>query len=298
MFLMDTLTKGLLYIFLAGSMLAIGLKVGKDELLTVVRDRSWLLRMFVANFLLIPAAGILATRVLTMKPENALALILLACAPGGLGSIQFLSKKRDAAALAYGGGTTILLSLLSILISPFLIALAIPKGMSLTVPYGKAIVFVSLTMLLPLAVGILVQGTAGKAARKLGTPVALIATLAFVAGMLKLLRITKWARGEMGARGLMGMILFILLSMLIGWLFGGPRKFTRPILAAASSMRNGALGLAIAVRSFPDLAVVMPLVAFVAIMVPLNMLYMVISKAAWRMAEKRAALVHPHGGAR
>ena len=163
MLFMDTLTRTLFYVFLVGSMLGIGLKVGKDELLTVVRDKGWLARTFVANFVLIPAVGILAARSLAMKPENALALILLACAPGGMSAVQFLSKKKEAAALAYGGGTTALLSFLSIFISPFLIALAIPKGMTLTVPYGKALLFVSLFVLLPLVLGIFIQRKAERA---------------------------------------------------------------------------------------------------------------------------------------
>ena len=288
MFLMDTLTKALFYVFLVGSMLGIGLKVGKDEILSVVRDKSWLVRMFVANFLLIPAVGILAARALPMKPENALALILLACAPGGMSAVQFLSKKKEAAALAYGGGTTALLSFLSIFISPFLITLAIPKGMTLTVPYGKAILFVSLFMLLPLVLGILVHRTAEKAAHKLGGPVALIGTLAFIAVIIRLLALTKWAKGELGKRGLIGIILFILISMLIGWILGGPRKFTRPVLATASSMRFIALCMAITIRSF-DSAVMTPLVAFASIMVTANLVFMVILKVGGKRAEKRAA---------
>jgi len=287
MFLMDPLTKALFYVFLVGSMLGIGLKIGKDELLTVIRDKSWLVRMFVANFILIPAVGILAAKLLPVKPENGLALIVLACAPGGMGALQYLSKKQEAAGLAYGGGTMVLLTFLSIFISPALIALAIPKELTLTVPYGGAVLFVALFMLLPLVLGTLVHGLAGPAARKLAGPISLIATLAFVGAMVKMLNVTKWAKGEMGKAGLLAILVFILISMLIGWLLGGPRKFTRPILATASSMRNIALALAIAIRSFDDLAVLTPLVAFMAIMVPMNLVYMLITKVAGKKAARR-----------
>jgi BASS family bile acid:Na+ symporter len=289
MFLMDPLTKILFYVFLVGSMLGIGLKVGKDEFLTVIRDKSWLARMFVANFVLIPAVGILAAKLLPVKPENGLALIVLACAPGGMSALQYLSKKQETAALAYGGGTTILLTFLSIFISPALIALAIPKEMTLTVPYGRAVLFVALFMLLPLVLGMLVHGLAGPVAQKVAGPVSLIATLAFVGAMVKMLNVTKWAKGEMGKAGLLAILVFILISMLIGWLLGGPRKFTRPVLATVSSMRNIALALAIAIRSFDDPAVLTPLVAFMAIMVPANLLYMLISKVAVKRTAKHAA---------
>ncbi len=289
MFLMDTLSKVLFFVFLVGSMLGIGLKVGKEEPLTVVRDKGWLVRIVVANFLLIPALGILAARALPMKPGNALALIILACAPGGMSALQFLSKKKEQAALAHGAGTTVLLSFLSILISPFLIGLNLPKGMTLTVPYVKALLFVSLFMLLPLVLGIVVHGAPGAAASKLAGPVSLIATLAFVGALIKLLALTKWAKGQMGRTGLLVIVFFVLVSMLVGWLLGGPRKFTRPVLATASSMRNGALGLAIAVKSFPDLTVLTPLVAFFAIMVPLNLLYTVVAKVGGKIGAKRRA---------
>lgn len=289
MFLMDPLAKALFYVFLAGSMLGIGLKVGKDEILSVLRDTSWLVRVFAANFILIPALGILAAKALAMKPENALALIVLACAPGGMSALQFLSKKKDAAALAYGAGTTAFLSFLSIFVAPLLIALALPKGMTLTVPYGPAVLFVSLFMLLPLVLGMLAHGLNGPVAGKLAGPISLIATLAFVGITVKLLDINKWAKGEMGTRGLLAIVAFVLISMLIGWLLGGPRKFTRPVLAAASSMRNIALALAIAIRSFDDPAVVTPLVAFMAVMVPMNLVHMLITKVAGKKTAKRAA---------
>ena len=287
MFVMDTLTRVLFHVFLTGTLLGLGLKVGKVELLSVVRDKYWLGRLLVVNFLLIPAAGVLAAKTLTMKPGTSVALILLACAPGGIGALQFLSKKKEPTALAYGGGTTVLLSFLSILISPVLISLALPEGMMLRVPYGNAVLFLSLFMLLPLIVGIAVHRMAAAAARKLAGPVTLIGTLAFIAVVVKLLALTKWAKGEMGKMGLIGIVLFILISMLIGWLLGGPRKFTRTVLATVSSVRNVALAMAIAIRSFPDFAVLAPLLAFAAIMVPANTLYLLISKVAAKLAEKR-----------
>ena len=282
MFLMDPLTKALFFVFLVGSMLGIGLKVGKDEILSVVKDKSWLARIFIANFILIPAVGILAAKALAMKPENALALIVLACAPGGPNALQYLSKKKEEAALAYGGGTMVVLTLLSIFISPLLIALAIPKGMTLTVPYGKAILFVALFMLLPLVLGMFVKHVARTATGRLAGPVSLIATLAFIGAMVKALKITTWAKAEVGTLVLAAIVVFILISMLIGWLLGGPREFTRAILATSSSMRNIALALAIALRSF-DAAVLTPLVAFMAVMVPANLLLMLILKAVGKI---------------
>ncbi len=68
MYLIDTLTRAFFYVFLVGSMLGIGLKVRKDEILGVVRNKGWLLCSLAANFLIIPVLGVLAARTIQMRP--------------------------------------------------------------------------------------------------------------------------------------------------------------------------------------------------------------------------------------
>jgi BASS family bile acid:Na+ symporter len=289
MYLMDTLTKTFFYIFLVTSMLGLGMKVRRDEILAVFRTKEWLLRSLAANFLLIPALGVLAARTIHMKPENALALILLACAPGGLSSLQFLTKTKDQETLAHAGGTAFMLTFLSIFISPALIAVSLPQRMPVAAPYGGAILMLAVFMLLPLVLGTLIHDMAKAAARKLAGPFALIGTLAFVGVIIKTQALSKLAKAEVGKPALAGIIIFILLSMLIGWILGGPRRETRPLLATASSMRNVALGLAIAARSFPESGAVTPLVAFVSIMIPANLLLTLFSNMARKRRAKKAA---------
>ena len=83
------------------------------------------------------------------------------------------------------------------------------------------------------------------------------------------------------------MLLFIVLSMAAGWYMGGPTKETRPVLATVTGMRNVALCLLIALKTFPDPAVQTPLVAFSALMVPPSMLYTLY----WVIRSKRKARV-------
>lgn len=289
MFLLDPLTRTLFYVFLAGSMLGIGLKVGKDEILSVFRRKDWLLRSIAANFLIIPILGVLAARVVPMKPENALALILLACAPGGMSALQFLTKAKGEETLAYAGGTAFFLTFLSIVVSPALIALALPREMTILSPYGKALALLAVFMLLPLVLGVFVREKAGAAARKLAGPASLIGTFAFFGVLIKTLALTKQAKAELAIPAIAGIIGFILVSMAVGWILGGPKKETRPILATASSMRHVALGLAIAVRSFPESGAITPLVAFASFMIPANLLLTVLSSVSRKRRVKKAA---------
>jgi BASS family bile acid:Na+ symporter len=289
MFFLDSLTRTLFYIFLAGSMLGIGLKITRDDLLAVVRDKGWLVRTLIVNFLLIPAVGVLAAKTFALKPENALALILLSCAPGGLGALQFLTKTHEELMLAYSGATAFLLSFLSVIISPFLISFVLPKGLTLTIPYLNAALYLILFVILPLVLGMVVHEKAKAVAHKFAGPVTWIATLAFIGVLVKTRALSKWAKTESGVRVLIGVVLLILVSMLMGWILGGPRTRTRGVLATASSMRNVALAMAIAVRSFPELPVLTPLVVFGSIMAPANLLLMAVLKVAGRPKKTKAA---------
>ena len=69
------------------------------------------------------------------------------------------------------------------------------------------------------------------------------------------------------------MLILILVSMLIGWVLGGPDKNDRRVLATGTSMRNAAICLLIAQKSFPDTGVDVVVIAFSAFMVPPNMLF-------------------------
>ena len=106
-------------------------------------------------------------------------------------------------------------------------------------------------------------------------PMAACGTLAFVVTVILLLALRKQAMKGLNAVELAAMFGFILTAMLVGWFLGGPGKETRSILATASSMRNAALALMIAISSFPDLHVDVAVIAFSGLMIPPNMLFTV-----------------------
>jgi BASS family bile acid:Na+ symporter len=289
MYVMDPVTRILFYLFIITSMLGVGLKVRGDEVLSALKSKGLMVRALLTNFVLIPAFGILCARIIPMKPELAMTLVILACAPGGLSALQFLTKAKDKESLSFVGGIVIVLSLLAIFISPAMMALALPREMSLTTPYTQAFLFLLVFLLAPLLLGVFVHQKARTIAPKLAKIISLIGTLAFVVVIVMTLSMTKQAKVTIGKWGILGMLLFILFAMLVGWLMGGPRKETRPLLATASSMRFVALGLAIAVRSFPEAGLEYPLVAFASLMIPANMILTVITMIRSKRAQKKSA---------
>lgn len=289
MYVMEPLTRSFFYLFIIASMLGVGLKVRGEEILSALRSKDLMTKALLANFIIIPAFGILCARIIPMKPEIAMTLVMLACAPGGLSALQFLTKAKDEEALSYVGGIVIVMSLLAIFISPAMMALALPQEMSLTTPYARAFLFLLIFLLAPLLLGVIVNQKARTIAPKLAKIIALIGTLAFVVVIVMTLRMTKEAKATVGKWGILGMLVFILFAMFVGWLLGGPRKETRPLLATASSMRFVALGLAISMRSFPEAGLEYPLVAFASLMIPANMILTVITMIRSKRAKKKSA---------
>lgn len=269
--ILNTASKIMMFVFLFASMLGIGLHLDLKDIPEVFKAKWLLIRSLGANFIVIPAIGILIAKMIPMPPEVALAFIVLALAPGGLSSIQFISKIKDES--AYAGCIVFLLSVLSVFISPLLISFFLPKDMELTIPYWHILWILLIALFLPLLLGVLLHHKHKLIATKLVKPVALLGTLAFFCVVLLTLGLKRLAMSAHTIEIIGVMLLFVILSMLVGWLMGGPRRGARQVLAIVSSMRNVALCLVMAIETVPNAKVITPLVALGALMILPNMLF-------------------------
>jgi bile acid:Na+ symporter, BASS family len=283
-FLMDTLSRTLMFAFLITSMLSVGMTATMKDLRSLLASRGLLFRSLIANFVVVPIIGIALVKVLPWKPDAATALLILACTPGGLSALQFTTKVKGEKFFA--GSSAFLMSFLAVFLSPLLLTLVLPGDASIVVPYGRALLFIVVFLLLPLVVGMLVGNRAERPAEKLSKLLGIVSVVLFIAVILLLKGDRKEAMNAIGKEALLYMLLFIVLTMIAGWLMAGRQKEARPVLATVTSMRNVALCLLIALKTFPDPAVQTPLVAFSALMVTPNMI-LAILWAVW--SKKKAA---------
>ena len=283
---MDLLPRILALVFLLTAMLSIGLQTTPGGLRSLMGSKGLLIRSLLANFVVVPAIGILLAKTLPLRPEAAAALLLLACTPGGISALQFTAKIKGASLFA--GASAFLLSFLAIFLSPALLALVLPDEISVVIPYGRALLFVVVFLLLPLVAGALVRNRWERPAEKLSKLCTIVSTIIFIVVVVLLTGVKKEAMNTFGKEALLFMLAFIIFSMAVGWFMGGPAKETRPVLATVTGMRNIALCLLIALDTFTDPAVQTPLVAFSALMVPPNMLLMVYMLIRSRKAARKS----------
>jgi len=270
LFLMDTLPRILTFVFLVTAMLSVGMQATAGDLRSLFQSKGWLLRALLANFVVVPIVGIVIARTSSLKPEVLAAFLVLACTPGGINALQFTTKLKGESSLA--GSMAFLMCSLAVFLSPVLLKLAVPSEVTVVVPYGRALLYTLVFLLVPLIAGAVVRIRNLRLAEKLTKPCAIVSTVVFFVVLILTMELKKEAMRAVGREAIVWMLLFVVISMAVGWLMGGPARETRPLLATVTGMRNVAICLLIAIETFPNLKVQAPLVALSALMLPPNML--------------------------
>ena len=262
----------LLNFFVAVVMFSIGLRVRGGELIDIVRDRALFVRTLVANCLLIPALGFLLVRIFPLTPDATVGILLLAAIPGTPIALQF--TRRAKTRLAFAAAMTFVLSLVSIAMTPLAIELVPQTARSNQQPILLLVGAIVLYIAVPLGAGLWVARRAPKIAPRLVLPLGILASVAFVFLMWETRLVRRSAFDAIRGRGtIAAMLLLLFLSMLIGWLIGGPDRESRRVLATSSGMRSVVVVLYVARYCFPGTGVYMVPIVYLSLMVPTNLLF-------------------------
>ena len=253
-------------------MFSIGLRTSGREFLNVVRDRALLGRTLLANCIVIPALGVLLVHSFPLKPDATIGILLLAAIPGTPIALQFTRMAKTR--LAFAAAMTFVLSLVSIAMTPLAIE-AMPQITQRNErPVLILIATVALYIALPLWAGLWMARGLPRVASRLVVPLSLIATAAFLFLMWKTRLMRRQSFDAIrGGGAVLAMFLLLLLSMLIGWLIGGPDRETRRILATSTGMRSVIVVLYMAKYCFPSSNVFMVPIVYLSLMVPTNLLF-------------------------
>ena len=253
-------------------MLSIGLRTSGGELLNILRDRALFARTLLANCILIPAIGFLLIRIFPLNLEATIGILLLATIPGTPIALQFTRMAKTK--LAFAAAMTFVLSLVSIAMTPLAIE-AIPQAAQRNErPVLILIANIALYIASPLCAGVWASHRVPRIASRLVLPLGLLATVAFLFLMWETRLMRRQAFNAIRGGGtILAMLLLLLLSMLLGWLIGGPDRETRRILATSTGMRSVIVVLYIARYCFPGTNVYMIPIVYLSLMVPTNLLF-------------------------
>jgi len=207
-----------------------------------------------------------------LTPDAGIGILFLAAIPGTPIALQFTRMAKPR--LAFGAVVTLVLSLVSIVLTPLVFEVMPQIARRSERPILKLMASMLLYISAPLCVGLWMARRAPITARRLVLPLELLASAVFLFLMWE----TRLARREalyaIAGRGtILAMFLLLMISMLIGWFIGGPDDELRRVLATSTGMRNVIVVLYIARFCFPRTHIYMIPIVYLSLMVPTNLLF-------------------------
>jgi len=238
-------------VFVIGSMASMGLSLQMAQIIAPLKNVKLVVLALVANFLLVPLVAVVITLVIPLDQPIRIGLILLATAAGA----PFLPKLAEAAkgSTAFSVGLMVLLMMVTIIYLPIVLPLLL-GGVEVN-PWDIAQSLIML-MLIPLAIGLFVKARYEEMAAKIQPTFGQASNLALlvltVAGLVLNFREMI---GLVGSLGLLAGVIFIVVSLVIGYFLGGSDGDTRSVMGLGTAQRNISAALVVAGQNF-DLDVI------------------------------------------
>lgn len=234
-------------VFAVTSMLSVGLGATVAEIVGRLSNPGVLARILIPNFLVVPLVALGVLQLLPLDRPLRIALLLLATAAGA----PILIKLIEVAEGRLERSAILLVAVLpvTVLYMPFVVPVLVPEA---TVNAAAIALPLVLTMLLPLAVGLLVHARRNEWARRLRPllpPLSTVALLVFVAA-------TVWvgagAIADLFGEGtpILAAFVVIMCAFVTGYGFGGRRRQVREVLGLGTAQRNIAAAMVVATESF------------------------------------------------
>jgi bile acid:Na+ symporter, BASS family len=228
-----------------------GLKTTTAALLDVLRRPALLVRSVICVLVIVPALAFALTRFFEIRHEVEVALVALAISP--VPPLLPMKEMKAGGRISYGLGLLALLALLSIVTIPLAIEVLErlfnqPLAVS---PFAVARLAL-ITVLVPLVAGVVVHTRAPVMAERIapglsiGAKLLVVAAIALFAGVWR----SVWEATGQGA--VVAITIFIVASLAIAHMLGGPKRETSVVLGMSCACRHPAIAFAIASANFSD----------------------------------------------
>lgn len=266
-------------LFIVTSMLAMGMSLTMGQILQPLKNVRLVLLALLANFVLVPLLAYVITLVLPLEQSLKIGLIVLATAAGA----PFLPKLVQGAKgnIAYGVGLMVLLMVVTIVYMPLVLPLLLPGVAVHPWDIAKSLIVL---MLIPLAIGLLFKSHSPDSAdhwQPLMNKVSSVAMLLLlVVGLgLNVANIIDL----IGSWGILALLLFIVGSLLIGFVCGGRDPAVRSVMGLGTAQRNVSAAILVSAQNFGG-TTTLPFVLVAAIL-----LLLILLPTARRMGARKPA---------
>ncbi len=235
-------------LFVVTSMLAMGMSLTIAQILQPLKNARLVILALLANFVLVPLLAYAITLVIPLEQSLGIGLIVLATAAGA----PFLPKLVQGAKgdIAFGVGLMVLLMVVTILYVPIVLPLLL-QGVSVN-PWDIAQSLI-VTMLIPLAIGLLIKSHSPESATHWQPVMNKISGLAILILLVLGLGLNaKNILSLIGTGGILALLIFIAGCLLIGLLLGGRNPEVRSVMGLGTAQRNVAAAIVVVAQNFSE----------------------------------------------
>jgi BASS family bile acid:Na+ symporter len=227
-----------------------------DALYLVSRPRLLVRSLLAMNIVMPLVAAALAA---AFDFDRAVNVTLVALAVSPVPPILPKRESKIGGRASYAVGLLAVAALLAVVFVPLavkLIAWAFKTAGH--VPEGTIMRLVAITVLVPIAAGIIVRRLAPALAARAARPISLVAmALLGVVGVVLLITAWRSAVAMFGNGHVLALAAFVAIGLAAGHLLGGPDPEDRVVLALSTSSRHPGVALSLAAANFPQMKEVM-----------------------------------------
>ena len=251
-------------LFVVGSMSATGLSLTVAQIVQPLKNVRLVVLALVANFVLVPLLAYSITLLLPLDEALKIGLIVLSTVAGA----PFLVKEVQAAQgnLSLGVGLMFLLMVVTIFYVPFVLPLLLPGVEVNAWDIAKSLI---VTMLIPIILGLLYRSHAAESAQEWAGVLNKVSGVALLIMLVTGLGLNiSNILNLIGSWGFLALLLFVVGSLLIGFVLGGRDTAVRSVLALGRAQRNVAAAILVTTINFAG-TITLPFVLVASIVLPL-----------------------------
>jgi bile acid:Na+ symporter, BASS family len=258
-----------IYLFIITSMLFIGLGHTYRDILAPFKNMRLVLLALLVNLVLIPITGYLIATLFALSGALVVGFLLMTSAPGA--SYGPRLAEICGGDIPFSTGLMFLLCTVALVSTPITLILLLPEGTAVSVwPVIRTLL---LLMVVPMIIGLFIRARRPAFAEKIMKPVVLFSYLMILVVLVMAMAAKLFSPDPVGGLidlfgtfGVLAIALAVGVSLILGYLFGGPVEGVRRSLATGSAIRNAGMALLFAASIFDAVGEVLTvLVAYIVI---------------------------------
>jgi ACR3 family arsenite transporter len=235
-------------VFVVSSMLAMGFSLTVPAIVAPLKNTRLVVLALAVNFVAIPLVAWAIQAVMNLDQDIYTGLLLMATAAGA----PFLPKLAQVAKgnSAFSVGLMVLLMVTTVVYMPIVLPLLL-SGVDVSAwDIARSLIFL---MLLPLGIALLVKARWPEIADGLQPHMAQASSLSILVLLVGAV-ILAWDSiiSLIGTGGIIAIMIFLLVSLVLGYFSGGSDPGTRSVMGLGTAQRNLAAAMVVGGQNFSD----------------------------------------------